>query len=353
MKKIILIISIFSIAFNSFAQTNFNVLFEVSGDYSLYKHGQYGSGDLIIVNTFKNGNFVMHPKSKKAYSCDRVIGKNCDISQRDFLILEKDKKFGVIDFDGEEIFPISKDLMPEYDCDNKKWSFIKPLVELKNNTVDFPYLEGRDPQSDDFELKSFLKKYKYVHSFENGYYWVSEKEEREGGLLSSNMKWIIPLSDKYWFKDHQNKDFFELIPLESDNDEIEERYIVDFETGTKKFTKRHRGLKVLEDKVIYKQNIDGNSNTLETVLYDLSLKKEISKISYTVKSIYKDLVIVNNDVYNGNSGLYSLKELKLVLPLEYKQVEILNDRFIIGKQYVSYDKYDTHSFKILERVSKK
>ena len=218
--------------------------------------------------------------------------------------------------------------------------------------------EALTVKSDDSELREFLKKYKYVHSFENGYYWVSEDGEFDkmgGGLLSSNMKWIIPMSSDYWFKDFGSLEYFEIIPTDSRYSENfdAEAYIISFETGKKVFSVTNRlSLRIKGDKLIYRKIIDPK-NIYETqqAVYDLALQKELVLLQYDVLNIFDNLLVISGKEWNIGQpiGLYSLNQSKIILPIEYKEIEIVNDKYIIGTDYTDINKIDTHKFKIFER----
>jgi hypothetical protein len=358
MKKIILILTILNITLNSFAQTNLKVVFEGVGMHQVSNYGKYGTGKTSLVRTQNYGVFITHPSSTKLYQCDKVLGKNCDIFKRDFLILQKDKKYGVIDFDGKEIYSIKSELMPQYECDTKKWIFVKPVESSNNENIQMDSFQELRAKSNNPELEEFLKKYKYVHSFNNGYYWVSEDgeyDEKGGGLISSDMEWIIPMSNDYWFKDYENLSYFEIIPTNSKylENPDEEAHIILFETGKRVFSRKNRlSLKIKGDKLIYRKSINPNDiYETQQAVYDLALQKELALLQYDVLNIIGNLLIVAEKNWDiGQSiGLYSLIQSKIVLPIEYKEIEVVNERYIIGTDYTNINKIDTYKFKIFER----
>ncbi len=360
MKANIITILFFCNIFNTIGQGQFdlNLVFEGTGKYEISNYGKFGNGETSIIITLHNGLFITHPLNTKIYQCDRVIGKNCDSFKREYLILQKGKKYGVVDFDGKEIFPINSELMPQYDCENKKWSFVKAVDNSKSNLIQMDDFQTEYVSSSESEMEAVLKQYKFVHSFNNGYYWVSEGDEYDkkgGGLLSYENKWIIPMSNDYWYKDYDNTEYFEIVPTATkyaENSE-EESHFIKFDSGKKIYSRKDQWIvKLIGNKMIYNKRVNPDDPyEIKQAIYDFSTGKDLIQLPYDILNIFDDvLVIAEKDWYITKPvGLYSLKASKMILPIAYKKIEQVNSNYFITTDYNDFNDVNTYRFKIFEK----
>ena len=236
--NILLVLFFMLISLSVNAQQDLKLIVESTTQPKVEKYG-----NLSIIE-LENGYILSHPNNQNLYQIDYVEQKACfDMySYRDsrdtiYFIFEKNKKYGVIDSFGNEMLPFKQTSKPQYDCSAKKWIFTKNEATGVKRQIDIIRLPPPIKEEEIYNaMDGERKKYKYFYDFNNGTYWASnatKDEQQGGGLMSYQKKWIIPMSEDYWFVDLKSYSLLGLVPTRKLNREnsYAQSKVVNFGTG--------------------------------------------------------------------------------------------------------------------------
>jgi hypothetical protein len=354
--KIILAISLVLISFLANAQQELKLVVESATQPKVNKY------ENISIIEVENGYVLTHPKNQNLYQIDYVEQKSCGYytTSRDttYFIFEKNKKYGVMDSFGNEVTPFKQNLKPQYDCSAKKWGFTKNDATGAKRQIDVIRFPSPPREEEIYNIMDEeRKKYKYFHDFNNGTYWASnatKDEQKGGGLMSYKKKWIIPMSEDYWFVDFKNGSFLGLVPTRKLNREnsYAQSKVVRFGTGEVIFEDTLVGgeMKMYGNSLVFGKNKMNSLNSSEIVfkIFDLEKKKTLFESTNYISEIYGDFIILEKSY---KYGLTSLTTLKSILPVQFDQVAFVNSNCILTT-FSNDNKYKFGIYQVVKQNKK-
>jgi hypothetical protein len=339
--KIILALSLILTSLLANAQQELKLIEEDTVKLEVQKYGN------ISIVELRDSYLLSHPKNKNLYKVEYIEQKNCkhyynDLKDTIFYIFKNNKMFGVMDSFGNEVLPLKQVNKPQYDCSKRKWFFVKDESISRKQKIEI--FSPNLPQEEEIYsvMNKELKKYKSYYDFHNGTYWVSNGlyiDSNGGGLIDENKRWIIPMSDNYWYVDFKDKNLMGLIPtkkLQKENIYARSK-VVNVATGKVVFedTLVDEELNFYNNRLVFKK-YNQKRDRINFHIYDLETQKTLLESTSRIGFTYEDFVLVGKTDNWGTNlkwGLVSLKTQKIILPMIYNQVFFVDSNLVMTRMY--------------------